>query len=122
MYSLLSKNSLKISEKCVPQRKTKNRKNKYQRERRRFWSKIQNAKNNITKMYRRVHNENIIKETEEKINESFEQEQNMKEKNAVNRMKEDPKYLYKFANQHAKTKSTIGPLKDKNGNFTDNDK
>ena len=120
IYNIMTRLTLQISEKYVPKRKTKI-KTKFNRERRNIWSKLKRANDNITNNKRVIHNRNLVQTLEMQLTQSYINEMEDREQDAIRKIKEDPKYFYKYTNKHMKTKSTIGPLRNQENILTDDD-
>lgn len=120
IYEIMTEQTLQIAEKYVPRRKT-TVKTKFTRERRNIWSKLKRANDNITNNKRVIHNKNLVQSLEMQLIQSYVNENEEREYDAISKIKEDPKYFYKYANKHMKTKSTIGPLRNQSNKLTDND-
>ena len=120
MYDILTDTTLKISATCVPKRKVTYR-SKYKRERRNIWTKIKKAKSYIVKEKRVTHYKNLIKTLEMELVQCYIKENEEMENDAISKIKENPKFFYKYAHKHMKTKSTIGPLCNEAKELTDDD-
>ena len=120
MYDIITAKTLQISETSVPQRKPK-QKTKFCRERRNIWTKLKKAKDNIRKNKRVIHYKNQIESLEKQLVQSYIDEKEQRENDAISKIKENPRYFYKYANKHLKTKSSVGPLRNESNQLTDND-
>jgi len=63
-----------------------------------------------------------LSELEIRLAESIASERHMKESQALEAIKSNPRFFFSYAKQFAKSKSTIGPLLDGNGNLQDDPK
>ena len=110
----LSEIGLKICSKYVPQRQTKLRKSPFQKRRRILWKKMKRLKVKLSEFKEVDKTKRKIKDIEKSILSSFDDERASREKRAIGKIKSDPKYFYKFANETVKAKTTIGPLETGN--------
>ena len=111
-FQIFSEIVLKICAANAPLRVTRKRKTRFQKERRILWKKIKHLKDKGSKCLKLEKIRTKISNLEEKILTSFEDERTENEKRAIEKIKTDPKYFYKYANETVKAKSSIGPLQD----------
>ena len=57
---------------------------------------------------------NKLIDIEIKLKRSYQTEQQIEEQQAVDSIKNNPKFFFSYAKRHSKTKSKVGPLRNKN--------
>ena len=116
MYDIFLSEILKICEDHVPVKNRKTR-SKIPRDRKvlmRNRAKLK-RKLNARNIMNKANLENKIKDIETKIAESHKAELESREECAVRRIKDDPKYFYKYASKKSSLRSRIGPLQTDTG-------
>ena len=101
------KQSSKPLNKFVRERTILNRKRRRLNPRLQAAKSVENNKHNIDKI------EQEFNEVIAKIKESHRNEKLEDERRAIDTIRENPKYFYSYSKKHAKRKSTVGPLIDK---------
>ena len=120
---LLMEKIHEVCEKHIPQRKSLNRsgKPKIPRDRRilmRKRKKISDQlKLNLSDARKAKLNRKLVN-IEVSLQESHKASKSMREKKAIQAIKNNPKYFFSYTKQHSKIKSQIGPLLDNNNMYT----
>ena len=70
---------------------------------------------NISSAQRKDKLTNEVLEIEKKLMKSYKEETSYEEKKAVDAIKKNPKYFYRYARRFSKARSNIGPLLDEQG-------
>ena len=119
-FILLTETSLESCMRNVPRRRGKPHRNEHQKKRRILWKKLKHAKENHSK-FRNDKYKRKVQKIEKDLLDSFDNERTQNEKIAIGKIREDPKFFFKYANETIKTKSTVGPLLDSNKELNDDD-
>ena len=99
----------------VPKRKT-NRKNFYRipRDRKILFRKRKNIMKKVVNQPITKKLKNKLIDIEIKLKRSYQSEQQIEEQQAVDSIRNNPKFFFSYAKRHSKTKSKVGPLRKKN--------
>ena len=107
--------TIDIVKEYVPKRKT-NRKNFYRipRDRKILFRKRKNIMKKVVNQPLTKKLKNKLIDIEIKLKRSYQTEQQIEEQQAVDSIKNNPKFFFSYAKRHSKTKSKVGPLRNKN--------
>ena len=102
----------------IPKRKPNNKKfQKIPRDRKILFRKRKNIFRKFSNPTRNGKSKQKLIDIEIKLKQSYESEKQSQEKKATESIKNNPKFFYAYAKKHSKSKSKVGPLRDKNNSL-----